>query len=573
MSWWPTALGARRMRFDWADVVVVLAVVALLFAALHIRPAFSRPLPTPRSFPLDPGLLPYYAFRSALRLFAAFALSLLFTVVYGYAAARSRLLQPILVSLLDILQSVPVLGFLAVSVTFFVHVMPSPVLALELSAVFAIFTAQAWNMTFSFYHSLKTLPRDLDEAMRLYRLTRWQRLWHLELPAATIGLVLNSMMSFGGSWFFLAASEAVTYRGRTILLPGLGSYMAEAEARGDTRGMILAILTMIVVIVLIDQLFWRPIVAWSQKFKLEQVQTTDPPRSFILTLLRRSRVVHALNVWVLMPFIEWVDGLANRLSRPADRESSAPWLRWAAIAAATLILADLLLKVLPSAVASLEQLGWRVVVHVVALGLLTFARVMASVALGALWAVPVGVWIGLSHRLTRYAQPIAQIAASFPANMLFPFVVALFLRLHLGMGVGAVPLMMLGTQWYILFNVMAGAMAIPSDLKEAATVFSLRGLERWRSLILPAIFPYLVTGGITAAGGAWNASIVAEVVTWHGRTLAAPGLGALITEASEAGRGNLLLLGIVIMSLYVVVVNRLLWRPLYRLAEQKYHIE
>lgn len=574
VAWIPGGWRAAQGKFTWADLVVLCLVVAFLLALLAIGRSFTHPLPSSGSFSLNPVLLPYYALRSVARLFAAFLVSLVFTVVYGYTSAKSRRWEPILVSLLDILQSVPVLGFLAVSVTVLVGMLPSPVLGLELAAIFAIFTAQAWNMTFSFYHSLRTLPRDLDEATRCYRLSAWQRLWHFELPFATIGLVLNSMMSFGGSWFFLAASETFTYRGRQIALPGLGSYMAQAEARGNVADMLFAILTMIAVIVVIDQLFWRPIVAWSQKFKLEQVDASEPPRSFILTVLRRSRLVQRFQEEVLRPVLQYLDDLGNRLALAltGGGQGRRIWsiLLWGLLLAALVLL---FVRTIPPAVRSIYDLGGRVILHVVLLGVATMLRVFAAVALGALWTVPVGVWIGLSPRLTRYAQPVAQILASFPANMLFPFVLALFLRIHLPITIGAIPLMMLGTQWYILFNVMAGAMAIPADLREAAVVFSVRGWHRWRELILPAIFPYLITGGITAAGGAWNASIVAEIVTWHGTTLSAPGLGSLITEASAAGKNGLLLLGIVVMSLYVVVMNRLVWRPLYHLAELKYHVE
>ena len=569
MGWFPAPGIARRVRLGWVDLLVFAAVLLLLLAVLRLGGRMAAPMHALGTISLDPRELPLYAGESLLRIFIAFLASLVFAVVYGYLAAKSPWAGRVLVPLLDILQSVPVLGFLSATLAFFAGLFPGSSLGLEIAAVFAIFTAQAWNMTFAFYHTLVTLPRDLEEAAHVYRLGRWSRLWYLELPSSAITLVLNSMMSFGGSWFFLAASETVTFSGRQVMLPGIGSYMALAEQRGDVPAMAAAVAIMVALIVLVDQMFWRPIIAWSQRFKLEQTPSAVGPTSFVLTILRRSVLVAGLGrLWHPAWEAIW-RSLSRPVARRAPRRGGA--IAWRGVFS---LLALLLLGLALRA-------GWRLlagigpgeVLHVGWLGILTWLRVTAAVLLGAAWTVPAGVAIGLSPRVGRWAQPLAQIAASFPANMLFPVVVAWLLRVRAGLDVGAVPLMMLGTQWYILFNVIAGAMAIPQDLKEAGRIFGLRGLLRWRGLVLPAIFPSLVTGGVTAAGGAWNASIVAEVASWRHHTLVAHGLGAYITLATARGDGAQVLLGIAVMSTLVIAMNRLVWRPLYRLAETRYHLD
>ncbi len=569
MSWFPAPGIARRVRLGWVDLLVFAGVLLLLLAVLRLGGHMAAPMHALGTISLSPWQLPLYAGESLLRIFIAFLASLIFAVVYGYLAAKSPWAGRVLVPLLDILQSVPVLGFLSATLAFFAGLFPGSSLGLEIAAVFAIFTAQAWNMTFAFYHTLVTLPRDLEEAAYVYRLGRWSRLWYLELPSSAITLVMNSMMSFGGSWFFLAASETVTFSGRRVMLPGIGSYMALAEQRGDVPAMVAAVAIMVVLIVLVDQLFWRPIIAWSQRFKLEQTPSADGPTSFVLTILRRSVLVDGLQRLV---HPAW-EAIWRRFSRPM-----APRAGQARASLAWRIVFSLLgLLVLGFALRTgwhlLYGIGLGQVLHVGWLGILTWLRVSAAVLLGAIWTIPVGVAIGLSPRVGRWAQPLAQIAASFPANMLFPIVVAWLLRVHAGLDIGAIPLMMLGTQWYILFNVIAGSMAIPQDLKEAGRIFGLRGALRWRGLILPAIFPSLVTGGVTAAGGAWNASIVAEVASWQHHTLVAHGLGAYITLATAQGQGAHVLLGIAVMSLLVIAMNRLVWRPLYRLAETRYHLD
>lgn len=571
MAWFPQTDNVRHRPIGWPDAVLLTFLAAILAALLlggrgAVGPAshLSRPID------LSPWALPADALRSLFRIFVAFFFSVIFSIGYGYVAAKSPAARRFMVPLLDILQSVPVLGFLAATMTFFISLFPGSTLGFEIAAVFAIFTAQAWNLTFAFYHSLLTLPKDLEEATRVLRLSPWQRLGHFEVPSAMIPMVLNAMMSFGGSWFFLAASESFTFHRKTVQLAGVGSYIAAAQTRGDTGAMLLALLTLVILIVAVDQLFWRPVIAWAHKFKLEQVPSEGPP-SFVLTVLRRSALVQVLEERVLGPLLEKVDHLLrSRAQRPPRRRAPLRTLLLWGVGGLALAFT---VYFLGRGASSVVHAGVQLVPQAFVLGLFTLGRVFASVALGALWTVPVGVAIGMSSRLIKWAQPLAQLAASFPANVLFPFVLAFFLRVHLGLNIGAIPLMMLGTQWYLLFNVMAGALAIPSDMKEAARVFGLKGLGVWRDMILPAIFPSLITGGITAAGGAWNASIVAEVVSWGHNTSAASGLGAMIKIASNNGNNAALLVGILVMSLFVVATNWLVWRPLYRLAETKFHVE
>jgi NitT/TauT family transport system permease protein len=564
-----------RKRLSAADLLVLALLFGLLWALLDLgRGMISSFSPLqPSIIHMNPLWLPYYAGRSLLRMFIAYFLSLAFTLVYGRYAAYHKTAEKIMIPALDILQSVPVLGFLSVTVTGFLALFPGSMLGPECASIFAIFTAQAWNMTFSFYHSLTTLPKELQEAADVYRLRRFARFTRLEVPFAMIGLVWNSMMSFGGSWFFLTASEMITVLHNNIELPGIGSYIGVAIQRGDGLAIAYGIIAMVLVIVLVDQFVWRPIVAWSQRFTLEQSGDGSAPDSWFLRLLRRSNWVQASSRGVQHLFAIASDGMRQRRrrdKRPAPRQR--PWLRPVAILALCAAGA-FILRFTVAAGQEVATLGWSALLHVVVLGFYTFLRVLASTLLGAIWTVPVGVAIGMSKPLARIAQPLVQIAASFPSNVLFPLVTILYLRYAVNFQIGSIPLMMLGTQWYILFNVIAGASAIPTELKEATSVLGLRSWSRWKTLILPAIFPSLVTGGITASGGAWNASILAEIVTWKHTTLTATGLGAYITTATTDGNWAQITWGILVMVLFVVALNRLLWRPLYRLAETKFHLE
>jgi NitT/TauT family transport system permease protein len=565
-----------KKKFGWIDVLVIIFVFALIYGIMHVgiglRVPFSKA--NQPQIDLNPIRLPYYVGRSLLRMFLAFFVSLLFTFVYGRIAASSRLAEKIMIPIIDILQSVPVLGFLSATVTFFISLFPGSLLGVELASIFAIFTGQAWNMTFSFYHSLSTIPRDLQEATKIYGFNSWNRFKKLEVPYSMIGLVWNSMMSFGGGWFFLSVSEAITVLGTNIRLPGIGSYIATAIDEGNVRALMYAIFAMILTIVLVDQFFWRPIVAWAQKYKMELTESNVRPTSWVLDILQRSIVVNWFTHYVLKPvwgiFDKTIDLLSSKNERTKDRTRFiTPYIQFALMALVLFYLA----RYVYMGAQEVSHLGIREMGWVVWLGFLTMLRVTAAIIIGGLWTIPVGVAIGFSPRLSRIFQPIVQIASSFPANMTFPVLTILYLKLHINFEIGSIPLMMLGTQWYILFNVIAGAMAIPTDLKEASDIFALSRWEKWKKLIIPGIFPQLVTGGITAMGGAWNASIVSEIVSWKHSTLIATGLGAYIAQATNSGNWAGIIWGIFVMSMFVVLINRLFWRRLYKLAEEKYHIE
>ena len=571
----------RGWRFGWIDAMVILVVFVLLWLLVALsgdmRVRFDELHQPPLS--LDVALIPYYTARTVLRMFIAFAAALLFTFTYGYVAAKSVRARKVMLPLLDILQSVPVLGFLSITVTGFLALFPGSLLGVECASIFAIFTAQAWNMTFGFYHSLITIPAELQEAATVYRMNRWQRFTKVELPSSAIGLMWNSMMSFGGGWFFVAQSEAISVLNKNIKLPGLGSYMAAAVEAGDTRAAVYAIIAMIVTIVIIDQLLWRPLVAWAEKFKLEQTEGKDGPKSWVLDLLQRSYVLawFSANVGNVFGRVsERASALGSDLTEAISSHTpvSAKWLlragMWVVVAIAV---GWLVLDAIDIAQEIRTDLTVPQMLHVIWLGVLTLLRVVAMSILATLIWTPIGVWIGLRPRVARVAQPLAQIAASFPVNMTFPFIVAFFIAAHIPINLGSVFLMALGTQWYILFNVIAGAMAIPTDLREASALFGLRRWQLWKTLIIPAIFPFWVTGALTATGGAWNASIVAEVASWGSDKLVADGLGAYIAQVTEKGDQPAIYFSIMVMAFFVVVINRLVWRRLYDLAERKFKLD
>ncbi|MGC8877101.1 ABC transporter permease [Thermus sp.] len=549
-------VGPRPNRYDF---LAFLAVAALLAAFLRASREAAGSL-SPEPISLNPWHLPEYALRTGFRMGLALLFSTLFTLVYAPLAAKTRL-EPFLVALLDILQSVPILGFLAASVGALASLFPGRALGYELAAVFAVFTSQAWNMAFSFYQSLKTLPRELDEAARLYRLRSLHRFLRLELPFALPGLVWNAMMSMSGGWFFVVASEAISVGKTEVDLPGVGSYLARALQAGDLHAVGYATLAMLLTILLYDQLFFRPLVAWSERFKYEERPGEAPARSWALDLLRRTRAARALG-----------ETLAEALLR---RAVAFGGVGGGGLGFPRLLLPALLLPLLYGAYGlfhALLALGLGEWLRALGLGLLTLLRVLGILALAALVWVPVGVALGGRPALAVRAQALLQFLAAFPANLLYPLAAYLLLRYRLSLEVFSAFLMALGTQWYLLFNVVAGATALPGDLKEAARAYRLKGLLLWRRLLLPGVFPYLVTGLVTASGGTWNASIVAEVVSWHGRTLEATGLGAYIAKATEAGDGGRLLLGILAMSGFVLLLNRFLWRRLYRLAEERFRL-
>lgn len=570
----------RGWRFGWIDAIVILAIFVFLWSLVvlggDMRVRFDELHPPPLS--LDVALIPYYTARTVLRMFIAFGAALLFTFVYGYIAAKSARARKVMLPLLDILQSVPVLGFLSVTVTGFLALFPGSLLGVECASIFAIFTAQAWNMTFGFYHSIVTIPAELQEAASVYRMNRWQRFTKVEVPSSAIGLMWNSMMSFGGGWFFVAQSEAISVMNKNIKLPGLGSYMAAAAEAGDTRAALYAIAAMIITIVVIDQLLWRPLVAWAEKFKLEQTGGKDQPTSWVLDVLQRSYVLEWLSDHVgsaLGRLSQRVSMIGSDIGSTLSARTPPPakialnFAVWAGVIAAV---AWLILDGIDIAQEIKTDMTWAQMLDVIRMGFLTLLRVLAMSVIATLIWTPIGVWIGLRPRVARIAQPLAQVAASFPVNMTFPFVVAFFIATSIPIGIGSVFLMALGTQWYILFNVIAGASGLPRDMRDAGENFGVKGWLWWRKIALPAVFPFYVTGAITASGGSWNAAIVIEFVSWGTQTLHAHGLGDYIQRASVAGDFHRIVLGTAVMALLVSVINRLFWRPLYWYAERKYRL-
>jgi NitT/TauT family transport system permease protein len=558
----------------WADAAVFAGLLAILYALFVSARVWFEPFAPVANISSSPRMLPFYAAYSLVRISVAYIISLLFALGYGLAAAKSDRAAKILLPLLDILQSIPVLSFLPGVMLAMVALFPGRQIGLELGSILLIFTGQAWNIAFSFYASLKGIPRELDEAARLYRFSAWQRFTQLELPFAAIGLVWNSMMSVAGGWFFLMACEMFVLGTRDFRLPGLGSYLQIAASEGNTRAILWGMAAMIAVIVVLDQLVWRPAIAWSDKFKFETVEGIAP-QSFVLKVLRRSGALAAFYRTAIYPVEERVTQAFVVKKTKAIGTAAAPenlFNKWTVRALGAIALAAIAWFAF-RALSTISQLGQRQLLFLARDAAFTFLRVNASLVLGALWTVPVGVWIGTNPRVAKIAQPIVQIAASVPATALFPVLLLLLIRAGGGMGTAAMALMLLGTQWYILFNVIAGAMAIPTDLKEASSVFRFDRLERWRRLILPAIFPYLVTGMLTASGGAWNASIVAEYFHFQGETLSVRGLGAAISRATDSGNLPVLLAATVMMSLIVVTVNRTLWQRLYRLAATRFKLE
>jgi len=564
---------AARGVTRWDAFAVLLTLGLLVFFAEASR-HLLQPLSELRQAPLSlaPENLPEYAARTTLRMLLALALSLIFTFTYATLAAKSRRAEVLLVPLLDILQSVPILGFISVTVVFFMSLAPGRVLGAELAAIFAIFTSQAWNMAFCFYQSLRTVPTELEEASRTFQLSRWMHFWRVEAPFAMPQLIWNMMMSMSGSWFFVVASEAISVGNTTVTLPGVGSYIALAIAQKDLGAVSWAIGTMLVVILLYDQLLFRPLVAWADRFRFEQQAGVAPPRSFVLDVLRRSRLVAALSaplsrLW-RRSFHLRIFAPSRRAPVPFDdaRRSWGDWL-WLAIVAALAAFALWRVERFIFTGVSLPEVGRAMV-----FGLATLTRVLVLIAIASAIWVPVGIYVGMRPRVAQTIQPVAQFLAAFPANVLFPIAVSAIVVFRLDPDIWLSPLMILGTQWYILFNVVAGASAIPSELRDIGANLQLRGWLWWKKVALPAVFPYYLTGAITASGGSWNASIVAEVASWGDTRLQASGLGAYIAQATEAGDLPRIVLGIAVMSLYVVVINRLFWRPLYWYAERKFKL-
>ncbi len=555
------------------DVAILAAGLALLYGLVRMSGMWLGPYHPAVEISLRPSALPAYAAYSLFRMAIAYLLSLLFAVAYGWLASRSSRAEQLMIPLLDVLQSIPVLSFLPAVMLAMVGLFPHHEVGVELGVILLIFTGQTWNIAFSFYSSVKSIPRELGEVAGLYRFSAWQRFLQLELPYAAIGLVWNSMMSVAGGWFFLMACEMFVLGQRDFRVPGLGSYLQTAASAGDTRAILWGLATMVGVIILLDQLIWRPLTAWSGKFRFEQLESTTDSRSFWLDFVRQSRTLRKVRKATFDPLMERVAlFFARRARAGAGHGVPTAWKMWVTRAAAAVAVAAIGLGAV-RAVGMMTGLNGPEIKELLRGAGWTFVRVTAALLLGALWTIPAGVAIGLHPRLARIAQPLAQIAASVPATALFPVVLLVLIRAGGGMQLASILLILLGTQWYLLFNVIAGASSIPTDLKEAASVFKFGALERWRNLILPGIFPYLITGFVTASGGAWNASIVAEYFQFKGKILSTEGLGATINKATDSGNFDLLLAATLVMALIVVTVNRLLWRRLYRLAERRFRIE
>ena len=567
---WPSRL--RPNSWDLVALPLVLGALALLAwggMAMGAHYQIGDALP----ISLDPWRLPEYALRTVLRMAAALVASLVFSLCYATLAAKSRQAEKILIPVLDILQSVPILGFLSITVTGFIALFPGRLLGVECAAIFAIFTSQAWNMTFSLYQSLRTVPVELIEAARMYHLSAWQRFWRLEVPHAVPQLIWNMMMSVSGGWFFVVASEAITVSGQTIMLPGIGSYIATAIIERDLGAIGYAVLVMLVVILLYDQLLFRPLLAWSRKFRGDPAGDEDDVRPWFLMVMQRARLfdlmqsaVLALNRAIDHALAMLVRGWSE--PRPGGRRSPifAKVFDLALLAMAVTAVAWLIAFVRQTVL--LGEIGWAVV-----LGGITALRVLILIALASLIWVPIGVWIGLRPRFADRAQPVVQFLAAFPANLFFPVAVVMILRFHLNPEIWLSPLMILGTQWYILFNVIAGTSALPTELRLAASNLGVRRWLWWRRVMLPAIFPAYVTGAVTASGGSWNASIVSEIVQWGDTTLHATGIGAYIAQYTAEGDPARIALGIGVLCLYVLVFNRLLWHRLYEMAAERLRLD
>ncbi|MGA7459522.1 MAG: ABC transporter permease subunit [Candidatus Korobacteraceae bacterium] len=555
------------------DFFIFAAGLSVFYLILVLARTWFGPFNPHVEISRDPSHLPLYAAYSLLRITIAYILSLAFTLVYGYVAAYNPRAERIMIPLLDILQSIPVLSFLPGVMLAMVALFPRHQVGVEMGAILLIFTGQVWNMAFSFYSSLKSIPRDMREAAKIYRFNWYQRFTQFELPYAAIGLVWNSMMSVAGGWFFLMACEMFVLGNDDFRLPGLGSYLQTAASAGDTQAILWGVGTMIAVIVLLDQIVWRPVIAWAEKFKVEQVESTDAPQSWFRDLLQGSRLLVRLRKRVVNPLRERV---MMHYSRDFDTDQeeapAAPWKVWVGRVIAALAMLGVLYAVV-RAVGMLTQINGSDLHQILIGTAATFGRVLAALVIGSLWTIPVGVAIGFNPRLARIAQPLAQIAASVPATALFPIVLLVLIRIGGGLGLGSILLLLLGTQWYILFNVIAGAMAIPTDLKECAALFKFSTSERWKKVIMPGIFPYLVTGLVTASGGAWNASIIAEYFRLKDVTYTTVGLGATISRATDSGNFALLLGSTIVMAMVVVTVNRLVWRRMYRLAANRYTLE
>jgi NitT/TauT family transport system permease protein len=562
---------SSKRKFSIADAIIIIALGVLVYIGIEF--AIKSPLiVTGPTISLSPRSLPLYALFSITRMFTAYVLSIIFTLFYGRIAAHNLKAEKVMLPILDILQSVPILSFLPVVVLSLRAILPQGIAA-ELGSVILIFTSQVWNMTFAWYQSLKTVPQELTEASSIFRLNGWMRIKTLEVPFAVIPLIWNSIMSWAGGWFFLMAAEIFTVGNKDFRLPGLGSYLQEAANKGNFTAILYGLGTLIFIIVALDQLIWRPLLAWSDKYKLEMVEGDEPPTSWFYDLIQSSDIIFWIHTKIFVRLNDKIDSLLIKLGTKKGNQDNEPEKSNRIIRILILIIGAGLLYGVVKASNMLSLLGMSDWFHLLTGVLATFTRVVISLIIALLWTIPVGVAIGTNRKVATFLQPLVQIFASIPATALFPVLLLFILKLPNGLNIAAVILMLMGTQWYLLFNIIAGASAIPQDLKYTAALMKLSRWGRWKTLILPSLFPFLITGALAASGGAWNASIVAEYVNFGGSTLSAHGVGAVISGATADGNYPLLLAGTLSMVVTVVLINRLVWRKLYTIAEEKYKME
>ncbi len=558
-----------KPRFNIVDVIIFIFIGSVLIIILFIASQWKEEMQPSIEINLDPSYIPFYALNSIFRIGAAYILSFLFAIWFGYTANKSKWNERIMIPLLDIFQSIPVLSFLPGVVHAMIAIFPNSRIGIELSSILLIFTGQVWNMAFSYYNSINTLPRELKNATIIYGLTKFQRFLKLDLPYSAIGLIWNSMMSVAGGWFFLMACEMFVLGDRDFRLPGIGSYIQTAADKGDLTHIIYGLATMIFIIIIFDIFLWKPLVAWSQKFKLDTVKGEEESESFVLNLLRRSTLK------------KYADDLFNKVINTIEQKLKSLELNTSkeSIIKKIIIFTSAFLIIMILFISAVKMAGFFIKLPlteyliILKSTLFSFLRTFLAIFIASLWTIPVGVMIGMNKRVARFAQPLVQIVASVPATAVFPVIILFLIKIGGGLDIGAIFLMLMGTQWYILFNVIAGASAIPQDLKDAIEVYNIKGIQKWKTLILPCIFPYLITGLITATGGAWNATIVAEYVTFSGETLKTIGLGALISEATVKGNFQLLLISTITMAIVVVSINRLLWKRLFQFARERYSLE
>ncbi len=558
-----------KPKFNIVDVIIFIFIGSILLIVIFIASQWKEEMQPSIEINLDPSYIPLYALNSIFRIGSAYILSLLFAIWFGYTANKSKWNERIMIPLLDIFQSIPVLSFLPGVVHAMIAIFPNSRIGIELSSILLIFTGQVWNMAFSYYNSINTLPRELKNATIIYGLTKFQRFLKLDLPYSAIGLIWNSMMSVAGGWFFLMACEMFVLGNRDFRLPGIGSYIQTAADKGDITHIIYGLATMIFIIIIFDIFLWKPLVAWSQKFKLDTVRGEDESESFVLNLLRRS----TFKKYTDDLFKKIINTIEQKLKSFEAKTSKETFMKKAMRLTLAFIIVILLLSSTIKMANFFIKLPPTEYLIILKSTLFSLLRTSLAIFIASLWTVPLGVMIGMNKKVARFAQPLVQIVASVPATAVFPVIILFLIKIGGGLNTGAIFLMLMGTQWYILFNVIAGASAIPQDLKDAIEVYNIRGIQKWKTLILPCIFPYLITGLITATGGAWNATIVAEYVTFSGETLKTTGLGALISEATVKGNFQLLLASTITMAIVVVSINRLLWKRLFRIARERYSLE